>query len=141
MFQLEAQEKGVLGAGEAIAKVIPQDGVKAEVWVSNRDIGFVKEGQSTEVRIEAFDYAEFGTVKGKVSAIGADVMKPDEENNSYRFPVTIQLDRDHLKARNLEIPLRAGLAITTNLHLRERKLISIISDMFGTQFDSLNSLR
>ena len=45
MFQLNASNQGVLGAGDVITQIIPQDGVKAKVWVTNKDIGFVKLGR------------------------------------------------------------------------------------------------
>ena len=45
VFEQNAREKGVLNAGMAIMKIIPQDGLTAEVKVTNKDIGFVKIGQ------------------------------------------------------------------------------------------------
>lgn len=141
IFQLNANEQGVLGAGDVITQIIPQDGVKAKVWVTNKDIGFVKEGQSADVRVSAFDYTQFGTVPGVVSAIGADVIEPEGNNQQYRFPVTIKLNRNYLETNEIKIPLKTGLAVSANLFLRDRKLITLVSDMFGSQIDSLKSLR
>ena len=111
------------------------------MWVTNKDIGFVKLNQETDVRIGAFDYTQFGTVKGKVTSIGADVLEPDQSNNLYRFPVDIKLEKNYLETKEIKIPLRTGLAISANLFLRERKLITLVNDMFGSQIDSLKSLR
>ena len=141
VFQLNASNQGVLGAGDVITQIIPQDGVKAKVWVTNKDIGFVKLGQKADVRVSAFDYTQFGTVEGLVSAIGADVIQPEGTNQQFRFPVTIKLNKNYLQTEELQIPLRTGLAVSANLYLRDRKLITLVSDMFGSQIDSLKSLR
>ena len=141
VFQLNASKQGVLGPGDVISQIVPQDGVKAKVWVTNKDIGFVKIGQKADVRVSAFDYTQFGTVEGMVSAIGADVVEPEGINQQYKFPVTIKLTKDYLQTDEITVPLRTGLAVSANLYLRDRKLITLISDMFGSQVDSLKSLR
>ena len=46
--------KGVLNSGEVIMKVVPQDKLMADVWVTNKDIGYIKVGQRAKVRVEAW---------------------------------------------------------------------------------------
>ena len=66
-------------------KIVPQDKLIADVWVTNKDIGYVKVGQKAKVRVEAYDYTEFGEIEGKIIEIDADVVAPDQELNSYRY--------------------------------------------------------
>lgn len=141
VFDSKAQTSGVLNPGEIILSIIPQDGLKAQVYVSNRDIGFVKVGQVAKVRVDAFPFTRYGELVGTVASIGADTLSPDSTNNTYRFPVQINLKDDSLQTSGVEIPLRSGMAISANLRLREKRLISLLSDMLVDQTESIKSIR
>ena len=86
-------------------KIIPNDSAKAQVFVSNRDIGFVTLGQDTQVRVDAYPFTKFGDPEGSVSNIGADVLEPDGTNPNYRFPVTIALKSSVLLSQE-KLPLK-----------------------------------
>ena len=141
IFDSRASVKGVLGPGEDIMKVVPQDKLVADVWVTNKDIGYIKKGQKANVRVQAFDYTEFGELKGKIKSIGADVMPPDQENPLYRYPVKIELETNFLGNNNLKVPVISGMAINANIKLRDKRLIAIVSDIFSDNQNALNTLR
>lgn len=141
VFDPQARQEGVLQAGERILSLVPQAGLYAEVFVPNKDIGFVKPGQEAKVRVDAFPFTRYGELSGKVIQIGADALPPDQAMNYYRFPVKLQLDRSYLETQGSKIPLQSGMAITTNLKLREKRVISLISDLLVDQTDSIKSLR
>ena len=83
----------------------------------------------------------FGDLEGKVSSIGADVLEPDETNPNYRFPVTITLKSPVLRSQGRELPLKPGMSVQANLRLREKRLISIVTDMFARNVEGLKTLR
>ena len=56
VFDIKANESGVLGGGEQIMKIVSQSNLKANVSVTNKDIGFVRIGQATKVRVDAFNF-------------------------------------------------------------------------------------
>ena len=141
VFEPKAHPLGVLSSGETILTLVPQTGLKAQVTVPNKDIGFVKTGLKAKVRIDAFPFTRYGELVGVVSQIGADALPPDPRANYYRFPVELTLNRNYLKTQGVKIPLRAGMAVTANLKLREKRLISLLSDLLVNQTDSLKSLR
>jgi len=109
--------------------------------VPNKDIGFVKTGQIAKVRVDAFPFTRYGELEGRVAQIGADALPPDESANFYRFPVKLMLDRSYLQSDGVKIPLRSGMAITANLKLREKRVISLISDLLVDQTESVKTLR
>jgi hemolysin D len=141
VFDPQARKEGVLQAGERILSLVPQAGLYAEVFVPNKDIGFVKTGQQAKVRVDAFPFSRYGELSGKVIQIGADALPPDQAMNFYRFPVKLKLDRSYLDSQGVKIPLQSGMAITTNLKLREKRVISLISDLLVDQTDSVKSIR
>lgn len=140
-FEVKARPAGVIQGGETMLTIIPTTGLSAEVFVPNKDIGFIKVGQSAKVRVDAFPSTRYGELKGTVALVGADALPPDSTNNSYRFPVRITLEKPWLEAGGIRIPLRSGMAITSNLRIREKRLISLVSDFFAGQLDSLKALR
>lgn len=141
VFELSAKDNQIATLGETLMEIIPDDAAKAQVFVSNRDIGFVRLGQQTRVRIDAYPFTKFGDIKGEISNIGADVLEPDATNNSYRFPVMINLSSTVLRRQGLELPLKPGMSVQANLKLREKRLISLLTDMFSKNIEGLKSLR
>ena len=124
IFESQASPEGVLAAGETILTIVPQEGLKGQVFVSNTDIGFVKPGLKAKIRVDAFPFTRYGELVGNVSQIGADALPPDDVNPLYRFPVKLDLDKDYLESRGNITKLRSGLAITANLKLR-RNVLSV----------------
>lgn len=141
VFDLQARESGVIDSGSTILSIIPTDGLKAEIFVPNKDIGFVKVGQKAEVRIDAFPSNRYGDIDGVVKLVGADALPPNNFVNFYHFPIDIELDSNQLETNGIKIPLRSGMAITTNLVIRNKRAISIIGDFFSGQVNSIKSLR
>ena len=142
IFNSQAQTQGVIQAGDTILTLVPQNGLKARILVSNKDIGFVKTGQSAQIRVDAFPFTRYGELTGSVTQIGADALPPDSTTISmYAFPVVLSLNSSVLENRGVKIPLRSGMSVTANLRLRDKRLISLVSDMLVDQSDSVRSIR
>ena len=141
VFNPKARLDGVIGAGDTLLTIIPQEGLKAKVFVANKDIGFVKTGQKARVRVDAFPFTQYGELNGVVSQVGADALAPDAEANYYRYPVNLSIDKPYLEHKEFKVALRSGMAVTANLKLRDKRLISLISDMLVDQTDSIRSIR
>lgn len=141
VFDLAASSQQIITLGQSLMTIIPKKAAKAEVFVSNRDIGFVKMNQDAQVRIDAYPFTKFGDVDGIVSHIGADALEPDDKYSYYRFPVTLTLSSPVLKSQGRELPLKPGMSVGANLKLREKKLISLLTDMFSRNVEGLKSLR
>lgn len=141
VFDLKVQPYGVIQEGETLMTLVPQGGLGATVNISNKDIGFVKVGQPVRVRVDAYPSNRYGELQGMVKLIGADALPPDSQVNYYRFPVRIALEKSYLMADNLKIPLTSGMSISANLRIRDKPLLSLVSDLFSGQYDSIKSLR
>lgn len=127
---------------EPLMKIVPSGNLSAQVNVSNQDIGFIKAGLPVKVRVDSFPYTEYGEIPGEVSQVGADALPPDNLVRTYHFPVDITLSRSQLRTKEGQaIPLQSGMTITTNLKLRDRRLIELLSDLFTNRGESLKRLR
>ena len=141
VFDPKVRPRGVFGAGETLLTIVPQQGLQARIYVPNKDIGFVKTGQKAQVRVDAFPFTRYGELKGLVAQIGADALPPDDTSSVYRFPIKLTLDKSFLQTKDNIIPLMSGMSITANLKLREKRVISLVSDLLVDQTESIKSIR
>ena len=130
-----------MGFGESILSRGPQNGLYAEIYVPNNQIGFIKTGLETNVRVDAFPFTKYGELPAAVSQIGADALPPDSISPFYRFPVKLNLTRSFLTFDSIKVPLKSGMSVNANLKLRDKRLISILSDLFVDQSDSIRNIR
>lgn len=137
IFELKAHQGSVSNSTQTILEIVPNNALIAEVYITNQERGFVKEGMSVDVRIDAYDFSEFGDIKGKIISIGADALEPDTIHPYYRFPAKIQLDSQYIEANNKKLSLESGMSVSANIKERKRKVITIFMSMIADKFDSL----
>lgn len=141
VFDLQANSAGYVANNERpILKIVPIDNLVARVFIENTDIGFVRVGQPSKVRVDAYPYNEFGEISGSIASIGSDVLEPDEKNRSYRFPVTINLDEATINYKGKSLPLISGMSVSANIVLRQRPVIAIFTQKVLPFWDSLEKL-
>ena len=141
VFDLQPASSGfVVNSDRPVLKIVPVDSLVARVFVPNRDIGFLKVGQSTQVRVDAFPYNEFGGLDGQIRSIGSDVLEPDESFPYYRFPVTVDLLSSSLSYKGRSLPLMSGMSVSANIILRQRPVISIFTQRIIPFWDNLEKL-
>jgi len=143
VFDLQAYPGFVANVSQLdLLKIVPKDSLIAEVFITNKDIGFVRDDMTVDVRIDSFPFSEFGDIKGKVLSVGSDALPPDETHKFYRFPAKIILDNQKLNVKGREISLQSGMSISANIKVREeRTVMSILTDQFTQQVESLKQVR
>jgi len=142
IFDLSKKAPGtVVAAKDKLMNIIPGNDLVAEIFVTNKDIGFIREGFPSVVRIDTFPFREFGEVKGTLSYLAADSLPPNEEFKYPRFPAKIGLERQFLSHNGEKLPLKSGMAVTVNIQVRSRTLLSILTDEFSKPFESLETVR
>jgi hemolysin D len=145
IFDLEAYPGYVPPAGQAaepVLKIVPEENLIAEVFIKPEDIGFVYEGMTTDVRITAFPFGEFGDVKGKVLFIGKDALEPDQTYDFPRFSAKIALDQQFITIRGEDKKLQSGMAVQANIRVKEnRTVMMLLFDQFFTGLDNFKKVR
>ena len=129
------------GVGETLVKVVPGGVLEAKVFVTNRDVGFLKKGMVAQIRVDAFPYTQFGAIPGALKSVGTLPLAADEKNPLPRFPAYIRLDRDYVTRDNQRFPVSAGQSVQANLVLRDKRVISLLTDAVQKALDSLRSIR
>ncbi|EDL53104.1 HlyD family secretion protein [Vibrio mediterranei AK1] len=86
----------VIQPGGTVVEIVPIGGTADfKAQLSPRDIGFVNEGQSARVKIDAYDYSRFGALKGIVESISPTTSK-DEKGNIF-YEVTIEVEKPYFR--------------------------------------------
>jgi len=124
-----------------LLKIVPDDALIAQVYITNRDIGFVREGMPVDVRIDSFPFSEFGDIKGELIAIGSDALPPEPARPFYSFPAKVRLEKQALSINGRSINLQSGMSISVNIKIRQRPVISIFTDLFTNKVDTLKLVR
>lgn len=87
----------VVQPGTVLLTVVPDgERLKAEVWVDNQDIGFVRPGQIVRLKLAAFPFQRYGMIDGTIEHVGADSSDSSTasgggERRSVRDPVSMPL--------------------------------------------------
>ncbi len=142
VFNLKANQPGyVANSTEPILEIVPTDALVARVFITNSDIGFVRQGMDVDVRIDSFPYSEFGDVKGTLTQIGSDALPPDQINPNYRFPAEITLSDQLIAIDGQPVQLQSGMSLSANIKTRPRRVITIFSDLFVRKIDTVKTGR
>lgn len=128
---------GVVPAAQPIMLIVPQDGhVEVEAMIENKNVGFIKEGQSAEVKIDAFDYTKYGTIPAHITHVSRDAI--DDEKRGLLYAVKITLDKPTIFVDGRQVPLSAGMSAQTVIKTGERRIIDyILSPLVQHQQESL----
>lgn len=85
---------GVIKPSEEVMQIVPiEDNMLVEVKISPADIGFLRLGMETNIKIDAYDYTVYGSLKGKLIYLSADTISEDlkqGEKAYYRGQIETQ---------------------------------------------------
>jgi HlyD family secretion protein len=127
----------VVQPGTVLLTLVPRhETLRAEVWLSNEDIGFVKQGQAVRLKFAAFPFQKYGMVEGVVEHIGADAVDSatNESAPSARpgesavltYKVLVALKAAELKADGTRFPLSAGMQANAEILLGTRTVLEYL---------------
>ncbi|MGL4880175.1 MAG: HlyD family efflux transporter periplasmic adaptor subunit, partial [Waterburya sp.] len=141
IFELKAHDGFVAQPTKPLLEIVPDDSLIAQVYIPSKDRGFVRSGMDVEVRIDSFDFSEFGDIPGKLIWVGADALEPDEQHSYPRYPAKIKLEQQTIMANGKSMPLESGMSINVNIKERKRRVISVFSGFLTKKVDSLKEAK
>ncbi|WP_232796519.1 HlyD family type I secretion periplasmic adaptor subunit [Roseovarius salinarum] len=111
---------GVVRPGEEILEIIPMgEELLVEARVAPEDIANIRKGQEATIKLTAYDYTIFGTLKGTVDFISADTFENENAPDGKRDPhykVTLRVDKNAMTDRQQGIEMRPGMRAQVELH-------------------------
>ena len=127
----------VTSPGTIMMTLVPKDEkLRAEVWVKNDDIGFVRKALPVKVKLATFTFQKYGMVRGEVAHVGADSSdqsaapatqgpaKSAGEPLAYR--TLIDLKDQFLEVDGEKFRLAPGMQVSAEIHLGTRTVLEYL---------------
>lgn len=128
----------VVQPGTVLLTLVPQDDIlRAEVWVSNEDIGFVRQGQPVKLKFAAFPFQKYGMAEGTVEHVSADAADnntgngntqtdPAKKNQPLVYKALIALNQMSLEMDDKRFRLSAGMQTNAEIKLGDRTVLEYL---------------
>jgi hemolysin D len=116
---------GVVSPAQPLMQIVPkQTRVEMEAFIENRDVGFVKEGQTAQVKIDAFEYTKYGTLEATIAHVSRDAIQDEKRGPIYA--VRLVLTRPVLLVQGQAQPITAGMSGSVEIKTGSRRLIEYV---------------
>ncbi|MEM9088572.1 MAG: HlyD family type I secretion periplasmic adaptor subunit [Cyanobacteria bacterium P01_F01_bin.53] len=111
--------------GETLAEIVP-DGMPLvlSAIVPPSKAGLIGTGMTTQIKLDAFPYQNYGVLSGKVIAMSPDAKGNPETGSGYR--VDIALEKDYVMHEQERVQLRIGQTASADIVVRQRRIIDLI---------------
>jgi len=157
VFDIEVRQGSVVAQGTGVSadtgrkpllNVVPLDALQAKVYIPNKAVGFVRPGLKADLSIDTYQSSDFGYIPAKVISVGSDALTADEQKRvlgtgaeGLYYPASLRLERQNIKLISKQVPLQAGMSLTADIKLHERKFINIFLKFVEDQRRNLERLR
>jgi HlyD family secretion protein len=129
----------VASPGTILLTLVPAlEPLVAEVWVSNEDIGFIRQGQPVKVKLSAFQFQKYGMLEGRVRHVSADASEPQGASpasveisrgrsaQALTYKTLIELNTQELLAQGVRYGLTPGMQVAAEIHLGTRSILEYL---------------
>jgi hemolysin D len=116
---------GVVPAAQPLMQIVPKDDtVEVDAYIENKDIGFIRAGQTVQVKVDAFDYTRHGMIRGDVVAVAKDAV--DDERRGLIYRTTVRLSSSTMDVDGRIVSLSPGMTVATEIKTGRRRIIEYI---------------
>jgi hemolysin D len=130
----------VVAPGTILMTIVPVgEKLRAEVWVSNDDIGWVHATQSAKIKLASFQFQKYGMLQGAVAQVSADSTEAPSPNTrsgslagrdrpvgALAFRTLIDLEQQQLESDGQRYALAPGMQVIAEIHLGERSVLEYL---------------
>lgn len=117
-----------LSAGATVMTIIPDNegSFKANIYVSNKDIGKLKEGMKVKFNVYALPNREYGYLTGCVTKISKD-LKVDEKNARGYYLVEAAINSKSLyDSKGKVAALKAGMSCQAQMITENKRILKFV---------------
>lgn len=113
----------VIAAGANVVEIVPlDDRLLVETRIRPQDVAFIHPGAEATVRLSAYDYTRYGTLKGVVERIGADTIT-DEKGDTF-YQVIVSTDTGAKVSDDIRVI--PGMVATVDISNGERTVLEYL---------------
>ena len=116
---------GVVKPGDPLMVIVPAgQSLEVEARVLNKDIGFVREGQASTVKVDAFPFTRYGVIEGEVTSVSDDAMQ--DERLGLVYAAHVRLARADMKIDGKTVQLSPGMAVSVEVMTGKRRVMEFV---------------
>ncbi|KEQ11736.1 hemolysin secretion protein D [Endozoicomonas montiporae] len=116
---------GVIQPGMDLLEIVPvEDNLLIETEISPKDIGFLREGMRSVVKLTAYDFAIYGGLEGTLEHIGADTVE-NEKGESF-YIVHIRTEKNHLGTEEKPLEIIPGMKTNVDIITGKKSLMDYL---------------
>ncbi|NJM98734.1 MAG: HlyD family type I secretion periplasmic adaptor subunit [Phormidesmis sp. RL_2_1] len=141
VYNVKVVEAGAnVQAGEELLSLLPQGApLVVEAKVLGRDERFVRPGMPVKIKLESFDYQEFGLLEGTVERVSPNAI--DDPEARLVYPTRIRLEKPSITIQGKEVALTPGMPATADIVIRERTILRFLLNPIIEKWDQTFSAR
>jgi adhesin transport system membrane fusion protein len=121
---------GVLRAGDELMQISPTDGdMVIEIKINPVDIGQLKPGLPVAIKLDAFDYSVYGTLRGQLSYISSDTLVEQGANgqSSTYYRAQVRFDAAGVNPKLANVSLKPGMTATVDIRTDSRSVLRYLA--------------
>jgi multidrug efflux pump subunit AcrA (membrane-fusion protein) len=112
----------VVNAAQSLMAVVPKSGgIEVEANVLNKDVGFLQIGMPVTVKLDAFEFTKFGSLKGTVQWIAADAVKIEQVGQVFPVRIVLQETMLPISVNGVRPEIRIGMSLVADIAIGKRK--------------------
>ncbi len=113
---------GVVTPAQELMVIVPESaGLEIEAYVENKDIGFVREGQTVAVKLEAFPFTKYGVLDGEIKDLSEDAISDEDKGLIYKARVSLK--QTVIPVEGKMVKLGPGMAVSCEIKTGQRRVI------------------
>lgn len=132
---------GVIRPSEEVMQIVPlEDNLIIEAKVPPRDVAFLKLGLTTSIKIDAYDYTVYGSLKGKLTYISPDTLSEDlKQGELAYYRIQVKTDGKRFSGKpNEDLEIQPGMTATVEIKTGHNTILKyLIKPMIKTMSESL----
>lgn len=113
---------GIVTPAQALMVIVPEIArLEIEAYVENKDIGFVKKGQTVAIKLDAFPFTKYGTLEGEIVDLSEDAIKDETKGLIYRARVSLK--QTFIQVGTKKVKLGSGMMASCEIKTGKRRVI------------------
>jgi len=130
---------GVVPPNGKLMIIVPLDEqLLIEARISPRDIAYIHPDQPATVKVTAYDYAIYGSLKGKVVSISPDTIQDEVKPEEFYYRVFIKTETDALFNKHGDrFPIVPGMIATVDIHTGSKTVMDYLLKPFNRAREAL----
>lgn len=131
---------GVVTQAQALIEIIPaKSKLIIEADLENKDIGYVKLGQQVSIKMDTYNYQEYGMLNGKVIEISPDAVEDERKGRIYK--VKVDVDTEAFTVKYKENQIVTGMECRVEIKTGKRRIISFFLEPIMKHLDESLKVR